>query len=144
MFDTTNVKVNIEVSRDRRICLYLDRSTDCVMLHWEPAYDLAHLMQTVIDDVKDETEPIDMAELIREQYQIRLNVHKGLICLVFDWGNRFYYHWRSFQVFQQALRVKIQDVQFAERQVVMPTLSKRHAKAIPKLRDLGQRLPWKR
>lgn len=134
MFETTNVKVNIEVEPDRRICFYLDRSTDCVMLHWQPAYDLAHLMQKVIDDVRDENDVIDMQQLIGEQYQIRLNVHNGLVCLVFDWGYKFYYHWRSFQVFQQALRVKIQDVQFAERGVIMPTLSRKHAKQIRKMK----------
>lgn len=131
----TNVKFSVEVENDRAIVLALDRNADTIALTWQGAYELAALMKQVIDDVKDENDPVNVSVLLDEQYQIKLNVYRGLVCLVFAWGNRFKYHWRSFQVLQQALMIKIQDVQFAEQKgVVMPTLSRKHAKAIPKLR----------
>jgi tagatose-1,6-bisphosphate aldolase non-catalytic subunit AgaZ/GatZ len=129
-----NVKVSMEVEDDRTITIFLGHHADCVLLLWPAAYDLAALMQEVIDDVKDDTDPIDMEQLIREQKQIKLNIYDGKLALVFAWGDRFRYHWRSLQVLQQALRIKTQDLQFAERQVILPTLTREQGKRIRKLK----------
>lgn len=143
-----NVKVNIAVEDDQSITLYLDRPTDYLFLSWQDAYSLAALMQQVIDDVKDESKLMDPALLIVEQDQIKLGVYQQCVALVFPWGDRFTYHWPAFQVLQQALRVKIQDVQFAERNVWLPTLRKKQAKKLKGLKgSFGPRppvvLPWR-
>lgn len=118
----------------RVIVLNLDRATDCILMPWDLAYQLADLMQQVIDDARCETDPIDPAQLLQEQSQIKVGVWQSKVFLQFPWGDRFRYHWRSLQVLQQALRIKAQDVQFAERQVLMPTLTVAQGKRLRKLR----------
>ncbi len=118
----TNVHVNIEVEADREIVVVLDRQADCILIPWQDAYALADTVSLAVADARNELDLLDAPAIKREQNQIRLGIHGGLVALIFERTDRICYSWRSAELLEQALRIKAQDAQFAQRQVFMPTL----------------------
>jgi len=125
-----NVNVQIEVEHDRSIMIVLGRPTDAILLRWQDAFHLADVLALAIADARNELDLIDPPTIVREQEQIRLGIHAGLVSLVFAHTDRVRYSWRSAELLLQALRIKAQDLQYAEREIALPTF-RRNGKLTP-------------
>jgi hypothetical protein len=110
-----NVTFQIEVQdRPKALLLVLDRKCDYCITHWEDAFNLAKTMEQVVKDVaKEFTAHRDFALISREQAQVRLSHHKGLVALVFDHTDRLTFTTlEAFLLVARALRKVAQDSHF--------------------------------
>ena len=132
MLRAENVGVTVEVEDDRSILVVLDRFAEAILVPWQDAFALAEAIKGAVDFARRATDLIDTPTLVREQAQISIGVHRGLVSLVLaERSDRVRYTWRSAEVLAQALRIKAQDVQFVEqKRIRMPTLRRSEAKSL--------------
>lgn len=132
MLRAENVGVSVEVEDDRSVLVVLDRFAEAILVPWQDAFALAEAIRGAVDFARNPADLIDPTALRREQEQLRIGVHAGLVSLVLDSrSDRVRYTWRSAEVLAQALRIKAQDVQYAEqKRVRMPTLKMSEAKSL--------------
>jgi hypothetical protein len=117
-----NTTVQIEVETDGKIVLAFGRKLDHLLIPWQDAFNLAETLGMAINDARNELDVFDYSTIKRESEQIRLGAYDGMVALVFEHADRVSLNWRAAELVTMALRVKAQDVQFAQRMVQMPTL----------------------
>lgn len=112
-----NVVFQIEVEQDA-VLLVFDRKCSSALVPWEDAYDLAVLMEKVVEDVRNDFKPTGIATTMREQRQVELNHGKGLVAIFVEWADRVRYtSLDAFYLTAQAIKKTAQDAQYAQRGV---------------------------
>lgn len=112
-----NVEFRIEVEDSpKSVLLVLDRKCDWCFVPWDDAVNLADVIEQVIADVKDDFTPTLHAITVREQAQIQLNYHKGLVAIMVEWTDRVRFtSLDALYLFSQALRKVAQDAMYELR-----------------------------
>lgn len=114
-----NVTFKIEVEDyPKRILLVLDKKCEWAVVPWEDAFNLAKVMEQVIDEVGP-TWPmcgIDIMMPYREQAQIKLNWSKGLVAIFVDSTDRVAFTTiEGFFLVMRGIQLAAQDAHLALR-----------------------------
>lgn len=114
-----NVQFRIEVEdRPKSILLVFDKKCDWAIVPFQNAYELADLMLQVARDVKAEFARGDIFTIEREQAQVQLNFHKGLVALLVEHTDRLRFTTiEAFTLVAKALKKVAQDSQLSLRGV---------------------------
>jgi len=119
MLQGENCQVRIEVEGNpKSLLIVLDRRTDCLLVSWQDAQQLARTLDCAISDIKDDADLADPAREIRESSQVRLAHKGGLVALVFDWTDRIRLGWRAAVLVRAALEKVAQDAHLEEEKAV--------------------------
>lgn len=116
-----NVMFQIRVEEaPSRIVLVLDRKCDYAIVPWQDAFQLAETMERIVQELKCDSGimfPECSQELIeREQAQIRLAHHKGLVAILVEWTDRLRFSsLTAFLLTARALRKTAQDSYLEDR-----------------------------
>ncbi len=106
------------IDSPKSVLLVFDRKCDLAIVPWQDAFQLAETMEQVIADVRSEFTPTLFGITLREQQQVKLNHHKGLVAIVVEWTDRICFtSLDALFLVARALRKEAQDSQYELRGV---------------------------